>query len=89
MTLASCAACGQSVSVVISVADAAQRLGISRRVAYELIEAGRLPHVRLNGRFNGRLVLHWPTVEEWLRAESLDSVAPAARRRPSLRNAAS
>jgi len=77
-----CEHCGQSTAVVISIAEAAERLGIAKRVAYELVAAGRLPHVRLNGRSHGRLVVHWPTVEEWLHNEALESVRPEGRRPP-------
>ncbi|MGH8977692.1 MAG: helix-turn-helix domain-containing protein [Acidimicrobiia bacterium] len=36
--------------LVCSVAEAAHMLGISRAFAYELIAAGKLPHVRLGRR---------------------------------------
>ncbi|MCA1572381.1 MAG: excisionase family DNA-binding protein [Chloroflexi bacterium] len=80
MSTPRCPQCGQTVATIITVADAAVRLGISKQLAYELIDAGRLPHVRLNGRNNGRLVIHWPAVEEWLHDESIESTHGA---RPS------
>lgn len=65
-----CPSCGQPAELVLAVVEAAQRLGISRRHAYELIAAGRLPHVSLGQR----LVVPVAALEEWLHVEASHSV---------------
>jgi excisionase family DNA binding protein len=54
-----------------SVADAAERLGISSWLAYRLIERGELPHVRLGER---RIVVPDRALDEWMDRRAGQSV---------------
>ena len=56
-------------SLLIGVAEAAQILGISRGLAYQLVQEGRLPHVKL-GR---RVLVPRKAMEDWLAREAIAS----------------
>ena len=51
--------------LVLSVAEAAELLGISRTLAYELVARGELPA----RRFGGRIVVLWRPLERLLDGE--------------------
>ena len=52
--------------VMLTVAEMARRLGIGRNTAYELVRAGRIPHVRF-----GRVIkVPAAALDEWVRRET-------------------
>jgi excisionase family DNA binding protein len=57
-----------------TVAEAAERLGVSRWLAYRLIAAGHLPHVRLGER---RIVVPDQALDEWMHRRATESVREA------------
>ena len=57
---------GRDQTLVLTVAEAARLLCISRNLAYELIRQGQLPHVRL-GR---RILIPRFGLEEWIAREA-------------------
>lgn len=54
-------------SLVLTVKEAAQALGISRNVAYSLVRQGRLPALRLGAK---RLVIPREALERFLATSS-------------------
>jgi len=57
---------GKGQTLVLTVADAAKLLCISRNLAYELIRQGHLPHIRL-GR---RILIPRFGLEQWIAREA-------------------
>lgn len=57
---------GKGQTLVLTVAEAAKLLCISRNLTYELVAQGRIPHVRL-GR---RILLPRVGLEEWIAREA-------------------
>lgn len=57
---------GKDQALVLTVAEAARLLCISRNLAYELVRQGRLPHVRL-GR---RVLIPRFGLEQWIAREA-------------------
>ena len=53
-------------ALLFSVAEAANLLGISRNLAYDLVREGRLPHIRL-GR---RVLVPRFALEQWVAMEA-------------------
>ena len=61
-------------ALLISVTEAAELLGVSRNLAYDLIHDGTLPHVRLGRR---RILVSRVALEQWIARESgVDSMPP-------------
>lgn len=53
-------------TLTITVDEAARRIGIGRNATYDLIRAGRLPHLRV-----GRVIrVPVRSLEEWVEAEA-------------------
>ena len=52
--------------LLLSVAQAAALLGISKNLCYDLVSSGRIPHVRL-GR---RVLISRVALEAWIAGES-------------------
>jgi len=57
---------GKGQTLVLTVAEAARLLRISRNTCYELVAQGRIPHVRL-GR---RILIPRFGLEEWIAREA-------------------
>jgi excisionase family DNA binding protein len=60
----------ETKSLTVTVDEAAELLGISRTLAYELVASGELPHLRLGRR---RIVIPW---------KALEALVDSAERRP-------
>lgn len=61
--------------LVLSVTEAADALGLSRNVVYQLVRERRLPAIRLGAK---RLVVPRVALERFLEAASTDIAAEAA-----------
>lgn len=57
---------GGSERLLLSVTEAAQTLGISRNLTYELVAQGRLPHIR----FGRRVLIPRDGLEQWIAREA-------------------
>ena len=57
---------GKGQTLVLTVAEAARLLRISRNTCYELVAEGRIPHVRL-GR---RILIPRMGLEQWIAREA-------------------
>ena len=55
-----------NVPILVSVTQAAALLGISKNLCYDLVNSGRIPHVRL-GR---RVLISRVALEAWIVRES-------------------
>jgi excisionase family DNA binding protein len=76
-------ACG-GVKALLSVGEAAERLGLHRTTVYRMIESGQLPVHCF--RVGNTTKLSWAQVEEWLRtapAQASAEFAPTHARRPA------
>ena len=60
-------------ALLISVAEAARLLGISRNLAYDLVREGRIPHIKL-GR---RVLVPRLGLENWIAEEAGIAAAPS------------
>ena len=60
-------------ALLISVAEAAGLLGISRNLAYDLVREGRIPHIKL-GR---RVLVPRLGLENWIAEEAGIAAAPS------------
>lgn len=63
--------------LLISVVEAAERVGLSKSTVYELIDAGRFPHKRV-GR---RILVPVKALERWAAEDVLDSMPSNEARR--------
>lgn len=63
--------------LLISVVEAANRVGLSKSTVYELIDAGRFPHKRV-GR---RILVPVKALERWAAEDVLDSMPSIEARR--------
>lgn len=63
--------------LLISVVEAAERVGLSKSTVYELIDAGRFPHKRV-GR---RILVPVKALERWAAEDVLDSTPSTEPRR--------